>query len=266
MALGNGTGQLGLGIEPVAQRGQRIDDGVARHGDAALQVLAQQVGARRGRGRKHPLADHIDHAAVHLFGKGLGQIPGAQAGFHVAHRNAAVKRRQRAGRGRAGVAVHQHVVGLFLLQHAIGTCHHAGEQAVERLVGLHDGEIVLRLQAEQIHHLVQHLPVLAGDAHHALDAPRLRQGRDQWRHLDGLGTGPEKRKNLHANPFCVFLCSSLVRSCAALYPAGAGPVSARRRAGQAAKRCGIYGGFLEFSIDCSDSIENYRQLREIDGS
>lgn len=75
MAPGNVAGELGPGIEPVAQRGQRIDDGIAGHGDAALQVLAQQVGTRRGRGREHPLADHIDHAAVHFLGKGLGQIP-----------------------------------------------------------------------------------------------------------------------------------------------------------------------------------------------
>src|SRR5260370_23820989 len=43
---------------------------------------------------------------------------------------------------------------------------------------------------------------------------------------------------------------------------GAGPVSARRRAGQAAKRCGIYGGVLEFLIDFCPSIVKHRQFEE----
>ncbi|MPM93021.1 hypothetical protein SDC9_140157 [bioreactor metagenome] len=76
----------------------------------------------------------------------------------------AVKCRQRAGTCGAGVAMHQNDVGLHLGQHLVHARHGPCKQAVERLVGLHHGEIEIGADLEQRHHLIKHLPMLSGHA------------------------------------------------------------------------------------------------------
>src|SRR5256885_14870641 len=80
--------------------------------------------------------------------------------------------------------------------------------------------------------------------------------------LMASGRVPKNERIFMPTPFafsCALRLCVLVLRCTRQ---GAGPVSARRRAGQAAKRCGIYGGVFGFLVDCCHLIENYRQFRE----
>jgi len=47
------------------------------------------------------IGHHVDHTAVHLFGPRLLQVAGAQAGFNVRYRYAAVDGGQHRGHRRA---------------------------------------------------------------------------------------------------------------------------------------------------------------------
>ena len=91
---------------------QRVDHGVAAHQDAVVRdVLAAQV---RGRGfgrRAMQRRRNGDGAAVKFLRKRRGEIAGAQAGFDVHKRNAAIKRRERRGKDRGGVALRDHQPG-----------------------------------------------------------------------------------------------------------------------------------------------------------
>ena len=44
-------------------------------------------------------------------------------------------------------------------------CHSAGSQVGQALVGLHQGQITVRTDGEQVEHLIEHLAMLAGDTH-----------------------------------------------------------------------------------------------------
>ncbi len=81
------------------------------------------------------------------------------------HGNLPVERceRQREGGGR--VAVHEHGIGRRPLQHGAGSREDAPGELVERLRRAHDVEVVIDVQVEQVHHLIEHLAVLRGCQH-----------------------------------------------------------------------------------------------------
>ena len=62
---------------------------------------------------------------------------------------------------------------------------------------LHDVQIDIGHDAEQRQNLIQHLPVLAGDADMHLQAGGGLQGLDDRRHLDGFRPGPKNDQNFH---------------------------------------------------------------------
>ena len=117
----------------------------------------------------------------------------------MAHRDAQVKAGQRRRKGGGGIAVHQHKIRLFSLQHRLQVLQDAGGDIKQRLARLHDGNIVFRLHMERLQHLIQHLPVLAGHAADGLDAAAPAQLLHQRAHLDRFGSGPEHQHDLFHN-------------------------------------------------------------------
>ncbi|MNR50099.1 hypothetical protein D3C85_1695690 [compost metagenome] len=59
---------------------------------------------------------------------------------------------------------------------------------------LHDVQIIVGIQAEQIEHLVEHLPVLAGNAHLSVKALIGGKRQSERSHFDGLGPRAEHAK------------------------------------------------------------------------
>ncbi len=88
-------------------------------------------------------------------------------------------------------------VGEELVQAVDGAGHDGGE----RLALLQDVEVMVRHDAEQFVDLVQHLAVLAGDRHDAVEVRGLLQGADDRGHLDGFRPGSEDRHDaVHGFP------------------------------------------------------------------
>ena len=89
----------------------------------------------------------------------------------------------------------QDQVGLGLLQHAVHAGEALGSDGGQGLAGLHDVQVIVRLQPEDVQHRVQHLPVLGGDAAQGVQAGAAGQLQGQGGHLDGLRPGAENCHN-----------------------------------------------------------------------
>ena len=197
-ALGQALAQLRVAANAPLHLQQCIDHRVAGDMDGlGRDALGQQVAARRGGGCEMPARQGAGELAVGLLGPGRIQVAGAQAGLDMANRNALVEGRQRCRQRGGGIAVHQHRVGPPAREHGAHAGEHAGGDVGQVLPGLHQIEVELGLDPEQAEHLVEHLPVLRGDADPGVEARQCLQLLDQRRHLDGLGPGAEYQEYLH---------------------------------------------------------------------
>ncbi|MND78928.1 hypothetical protein D3C80_706490 [compost metagenome] len=123
-------------------------------------------------------------AAHPLFRPGRVDIAGAQAGFNVTHRDAVIVGRQGRGKGGGGVTVYQNAIRLELGKHRFQPLQDGGGDIGQILSRLHDVEVIVRLDLEQIEHLVQHLSVLSCDTDSDIHLAIGLEGLDDWGHLD----------------------------------------------------------------------------------
>nr|BFE97269.1 hypothetical protein GCM10020185_78050 [Pseudomonas brassicacearum subsp. brassicacearum] len=155
--------QPGIVIDASGRQLQRVDHGVAGHQATALQTFAQQVVTRLFGRCEQQVGAEVDAAAVHFFRPRAVDVAGAQAGFHMADRDASMESGHRRDHGRSGIAVDQHPIRPGLFQHRVDGCVQRGSQGVERLVRRHHVEGEIGLEVEQIQDLLEHALMLAGD-------------------------------------------------------------------------------------------------------
>ena len=177
---------------------QGIDHGVAGDDRLAHHTGGLQVRGRLSRGGEVQLGQLGDQAPIRLLRKGIKQVVGAQAGLHMTHRNLLIEGSQSTGKSRGGVALHQHqigaLIGEFLLQSLQGRTGHVGE----RLVGGHQGQIVIGLQIEEIHHLAHHLAMLTGEHHPGAEILGRQKRQDHRGQLDRLRAGAQNDRDQRA--------------------------------------------------------------------
>ena len=121
----------------------------------------------------------------------------------MADRDLLIEGRQRPGERRGRIAVHQDKVRLCLLQGLLHAEQGARCDGRQRLLLLHDIQVILRRQAEDLHDGVQHLAVLARKAADTLKFRPLRQRLHQRGHFDRLRPRAEDGHHLnflHAVP------------------------------------------------------------------
>ena len=183
---------------------QRVDAGVAGDPDLRLRLaLVEQVSLRLLGRREVVLAHDVDDLAVELLGPGAVDVVRAKSRLHVAYRDLQVEASKRCRKARGGVAVNEHHVGLLTLQHRLELQQHIAGDVEQRLARLHDRQVVVRHDVEHMQHLVEHLTVLAGDAHDGLEVAGTRlQLVDERAHLDCLRAGAkDKHYLLQRNSF-----------------------------------------------------------------
>ena len=91
--------------------------------------------------------------------------------------------------------MHQHHVGLNLLQHCADGVQNLRGHVKQRLPLLHNRQVIFRYDPEGIQHHIQHLPMLAGYAYHRFDSVPLFQFLDQRAHFYCLRAGAEHQHN-----------------------------------------------------------------------
>ena len=187
-------GDPGFASPAVRDVKQRIDAGIAGHDDmAAPIVFLAQVGRGFLGGRKHEIGDRVDCDPIEFLRPGPVEVERTQTGFDMADRDTGVKCRQRRRHCRCRIAMHQHEVRLFARDHLAHPDDDLGGDIPKRLARRHDVEIDIRAFIKGGKHLVEHLPVLAGDADnlvHQLAGPDLAHHRH---HLDAFRPGAKHR-------------------------------------------------------------------------
>ena len=83
----------------------------------------------------------------------------------MADRHLVIERRKRTGKGGRGITVDEHDVRLCLFEHLIQTVQTLLGDGRQRLTRLHDVQVIIRLNIENIEHLIEHLTVLRGNTH-----------------------------------------------------------------------------------------------------
>ncbi len=160
-----------------------------------IDAFAQQGFLCLLRWREMPGRHHVGHAPVHLFRPGGTEIAGAQSRFDVSDGHIAIERGERGGQRGGGVAMDQHGIGQEAIQHRVNARKHARRNVGQALALADDVEVEVRRDLEEPQYLVQHLPVLAGDADPQVETARLPEPMNQRCHLDGLRAGPEYSQN-----------------------------------------------------------------------
>ena len=148
-----------------------------------------------------------DQTAVGLLRERVKQVVGAQAGLHVANGNLLVEGGQGGGEGGGGVSLNQHQIRGMLGELLLQPLQRRAGDVGEGLPWGHQSQITIRRQAEEIHHLGDHLAVLTGEHHPGAEALRLLEGLDHRRQLDGLGTRAEHDRDVVGSAHAFGGCS-----------------------------------------------------------
>ena len=175
---------------------QGVNDRVAGDQHLAHHPGGLQVGCRHGGGGEMEQGHLGDQPPVGFLREGIEEVVGAQPGLHMAHRDLGVEGRQGRGKGRGGVPLHDHQVGgevrELLAQPLQGRAGHVGEG----LLGGHQGQVPVGLEGKQLHHLVDHLPVLAREHQAGVEALGRLEGLDHRGQLDRLRAGAKHDADL----------------------------------------------------------------------
>ncbi len=202
----------GIEIDPdrdVAPGGheQCIDHRVSRYDDrAGIDSFPEQVLARRGGRCQVEGAQVTGQDPVGFFGERRIETVGSQAGLDVAEGDVIVEAGQRRRQHGRGVALRQDHVGPFPGDRVVDRRQQPGRQLDESLVRPHDVEVEIGLDPEEPEHRIGQLAMLPRAEEPATCPGRRLEGMDHRRHLDRLGTGPDRAEDrlepleLHALP------------------------------------------------------------------
>jgi hypothetical protein len=83
----------------------------------------------------------------------------------MAHRHLLVKGGQGSGKGGGGIPLDDHQPGRMVLKLGGQPRQATAGNVSEALLGLHNGQVRVRLQSKQGHHLIHHFPMLTGEHH-----------------------------------------------------------------------------------------------------
>ena len=170
----NAAGKSAVG-EAIAN----VEDGINARvtgnvGSFGGNAFAVEIGGGPGSGGEVDIGEAAGEDAIHLFGEGLGHVPGSEAGLDVADGNAGVEGGKGAAEGGGGVALNDGEFGFKVGEDGFEGGQHSGGGLEKRLAWEHEIQIDIRGDMEGGQDLIEHLTVLAGDTD--LDIEKVRRG------------------------------------------------------------------------------------------
>src|SRR5690606_14184473 len=150
---------------------KRIDHRVPGYVDCpGIDVLASQgLGGRLGRCAMER-GERADDLTIALLGPRMVDVAAPQPSFDMRDRDLAIVGRESARHGGRRVALDDDPVGPLIDHHAPQPGQQGCGEGVERLVGPHQVEVVIGLDAGDLQHLIEHPAMLRTDAHPAFEA------------------------------------------------------------------------------------------------
>ncbi len=194
-----------------------VDAGVAGDGDGGSgNALGVEIGGGAGGGGEMKGGEAAGENAVHLLGEGLEHVVGAEAGFHMGDGDVMVKGGEGAAERAGGVALDDDQIGLLGRQDGFEAGEDARGGLGQRLAGAHEIEVMIRVDLKGGQDLIEHLPVLRGDADTGLDLRRGGEAMNERAKLDRLRAGAEDEKHFlpakaHAREGRAYLCRYVMR-------------------------------------------------------
>ena len=157
-----------------------------------INILLQQVAlAGRGRRKMH-ICNCTGQLAVHFLRIRRIFIAGTQTSLHMAYRNLCIEGCQSASKGRRGVTMYKHHIRLSLFHNRLQAHQRTRSHIVQRLAGGHNVQIIVRLNTEQVEHLIQHFAMLCSNSNNRLDIFRiLAHCQHQRTHFNSFRTSSE---------------------------------------------------------------------------
>jgi hypothetical protein len=174
-----------------------IDAGVAGDADGGFgDTFAEEVFARGVGGGEVHGSDDADHAAVGLFGEGILEVVGAEAGFDVGNLDLGVEGGERGHGGGGGVSLDDDPLGFDLFEDVGEVFEDTGGDFGQRGTGLHEVEVEIGVDVKEREGLEHDLAVLAGGADEDVVGAVFCLGAcaklgDDGRELDGFGAGAD---------------------------------------------------------------------------
>src|SRR5438477_7976277 len=108
-----------------------------------------------------------------------------------------IKRRQRRAQNRCRVPLHQNQIWPFGCEVPIDCFQRPGGQRRQRLARPHQVQVRVGPDTKHLQYLIEHLPVLRGDANATLKARVVSQRQDDRSQFDGFGPGAEDDADFH---------------------------------------------------------------------
>ena len=133
---------------------------------------------------KVKLRDQTDRLPVEFLRIRRIHLIGSKSRLHMTDRNLLIECGEPRGKGRCGISVHQYDIRLFYPENFAHSHKNCCCYIGQILSLLHNIQVVIRNDAEDIKHLLQHFPVLAGDTDDRLQLPTFPKLQDKRTHLN----------------------------------------------------------------------------------
>jgi len=128
----------------------------------------------RGVGAKMKVGENRGHPSVHLLGKRMKFVSGAQSGLHMSNPYLQVMGRQRCCKRRCRIALDQDPIGMLLYQDGMEGFETSGSQVGQALSFPHHFQVVVRGYPKGGEDLIEHAAMLSGDANAGRKADGVR--------------------------------------------------------------------------------------------
>ena len=135
--------------------------------------------------------------AIGFFRPGRLKVPTAEARLNVANGYLPIKSRERGAQHCSRVALHKNQIRCLGSQVTIQSLQGPGGQAGQGLAWPHQIQVNVRLNAKDLQHLIQHLPMLRRHTDPALKARVLSDRQDDRGQFDSLRPGAEDNADFH---------------------------------------------------------------------
>ena len=156
-----------------------------------VHVFRQQVFRRGFRRSEVQAGEPRGHQTVHLLGKWLRQVSGAQTGFHVSYRHMLVESRQSRCKCGGSITLHQHQVRTLRMNYRFERRQDARRDLRQGLPRLHQIQVVIGSYFEGGEHLVKHGAVLCSHARAYFEMCALAQFNSTGQSLIASGRVPK---------------------------------------------------------------------------
>ena len=185
---------------------QSINSRVAGNVDAGwIFALFQQILLRKLCRSKVEFTDNGNRLTVELLWIRAINIVGAQTSFYMTYRNLHIEASQCSHEGRGCIAVNQYYIRFFLFQNSLDAIQNIGSYVEQRLLILHDGQVIIRGNIKCLKNHIKHLTMLTSHTNNRFQFFTFLQFINKRTHFNCFRTSTENEHYFFHIQYSAFL-------------------------------------------------------------